>query len=116
MAPKLIKFQAAPQVTRQPAGPVLTGSVEFILIDTDLERGRGEIRRNRLIAGEEAESLLAMALGVEYLDGFGPGGLLLAVDLPEVEESPLVGGAQRGLNERFRRRCSSGALCRPSCE
>ena len=68
----------------------MTRSVEFVWIDSDLERGRREMGGKRLIAGKEAKGLLILVLNIEDLDGFSPSGLLLAINLSEVKESPLV--------------------------
>ena len=58
-----------------------------------------EFRGNGPVTGKEAEGLLALALGIEHLDGFDPGGLLVAIDLAKVKQGALMGrGGSTGAN------------------
>ena len=100
-APERVEVQTPPQLAPQPAGPILAGARQFVLIEPDLQSRRREAGRQRMVTGEQAEGLLGVVLRVEYLDGFGPLGLLLAVDLSQVKQRALVRARARAATHAF---------------
>src|SRR5918996_1283425 len=81
-------IQLIPQLTGQPAGAPLPGTVQLQL--TELDAHNLTVQSRRPTVFREDRHLLRLGLSLlEHLDRLTPGGVLMVVNLPQIQHLPL---------------------------